>query len=218
MVYGKTVHSMSDDIYKNFSTLLVKGECKILANIIYKFYQERFSGIVNLMDLVRNVGWLSAAMKKPVFYSIPIFTTVQDYMKSKAVNIWLYDRINKKRRQVTLRIPTLDRDRKKTTAATFANFIHQKDAYIAMFMILEMLLLGAPIYTVHENFITTAPYAMNISDTYIKTFTNGLEPLYYINFYILRNLLDGNVPLRPINEPLPFDELQKYLEECIPNN
>lgn len=138
MIYGKTVISMSNDIHNHFSTLLGKRECMELASHIKKFFQERFPGIVNLMDLVSNIGWLSAALDKPVFYSLPIFTTVQDYMKSKAVNLWIYDRIHKKRRQVTLRIPTEDRDRRKTNAATFANFFHKKDAYIAMYMIFEM--------------------------------------------------------------------------------
>ena len=59
-------------------------------------------------------------------------------MKSEIVNCWVYDRIQKKGRQVTLRIPTTYRDRRKTNAATFANFIHQKDANLAVFMIIEI--------------------------------------------------------------------------------
>lgn len=79
----------------------------------------------------------------------------------------VYDRIHKKKRQVTLRIPTEDQDRRKTHTSTFANFIHQKDANIAMSIIFYICKLGAPVYTVYDNFITTAPYAMHISKCYL---------------------------------------------------
>lgn len=53
--------------------------------------------------------------------------------------------------------------------STFVNFIHQKDALIysiAIQVVEEVLLKGAPVYTVHEHFITTAPYARKIPDIY----------------------------------------------------
>jgi len=90
------------------------------------------------MNLIRDVSWLTSAMDKPDIYTTPLLTTVQDYMKSEVVNLWVYDRILKKRHQVTLRIPTTNRDRKKTYASSFANFIHQKDANIAVFMIIHI--------------------------------------------------------------------------------
>nr|YP_009380759.1 hypothetical protein AEK19_MT0366 [Utricularia reniformis]ART30638.1 hypothetical protein AEK19_MT0366 [Utricularia reniformis] len=37
------------------------------------------------MLLVRKIGWFSSALGRPVYYSIPLFTTVQDYMKRKPV-------------------------------------------------------------------------------------------------------------------------------------
>ncbi|KAK2995386.1 hypothetical protein RJ640_029018 [Escallonia rubra] len=73
-------------------------------------------------------AWFAVSMDLPVFYRIPMFTSVQDYMKTKPVNLWVYDRLRKKKRQVTLRVTTSKRDRRKTMAATFVNFIHQKDA------------------------------------------------------------------------------------------
>lgn len=56
------------------------------------------------------MGWFSSTLDRPVFYGIPDFPTVQDYMSTTGVNIWLYDRMRKKRR-VTLRVPTPKRDR-----------------------------------------------------------------------------------------------------------
>lgn len=221
IVYGKTVHSMIEDIYKNFSTLLRKGECKTLADIIYMFFKQKYPGIINLMDLVRNVGWIRSALNKPVFYSMSVCTTSQDYMKSKPVNIWIYDRTNRKRRQVTLRIPTQERDRKKTIAATFANFIHQKDAFIAFNMILRTAVeTGGRIhmYTVHDNFITTADYALTISNCYIDIFYSLVSPLYFVNFYIYRNMMGDHLSQPPLNEPFSFDKLNEYINICKPKN
>jgi DNA-directed RNA polymerase len=225
LIYGKTVSAMSDDIFNHFSTivetefsqLLGRGESTIVAFHMNKFFQDRFPGIVNLMELIRNVGWLSSALSKPVFYSIPLYTTVQDYMKTKAAKILLYDRIHKKRRQVSLRIPTEDRDQRKTRSATFANFIHQKDAQIAMLMIFNMITIGAPVYTVHDNFITTAPYAMRIPNLYIYNIKEN-DPLLIINNYLIRNLLDGRASLHSLDKPLPLDFLKSILEDKIPKN
>lgn len=207
MIYGKTIISMSNDIHNHFSKLLGKKECTSLAIRINKF----FEGIINLMNLIRNVGWFSAALKKPVFYSIPLLTSVQDYMKTKPINIWIYDRIHKKRRKVTLRIATEDRDRRKTLMATFANFIHQKDAYIAMYMIIEMISRGIPVYTVHDNLITTAPYAMKASNFYISTISGGRDSLLFINFFITRNLLEGRTSTYSLDRPIPLDYLERIL-------
>ena len=67
-------------------------------------------------------------------YRVPLFTTVQDYMKMETANIWLYDRLHKKRRRVTLRVSSSKKDLRKTEISTFVfvNFIHQRDAHIAM--------------------------------------------------------------------------------------
>lgn len=43
-------------------------------------------------------------------------------------SLWVYDKINKKRRKLTLRVSSEERDRKKTEVSTFVHFIHQKDA------------------------------------------------------------------------------------------
>lgn len=134
-------------------------------------------------------------------------------MKSKAVNIWVYDRFNKKRRQVTLRIPTHERDRKKTTAAIFANSIHQKDANIAFYMINNAINEGIPIYTVHDDFITTAHFAMEVAGYCIDLFAR----MEYINSFLLRNLLGCQHRICDINKADDrFAEYFKY--EPIPDS
>ncbi|KAG5576442.1 hypothetical protein H5410_056576 [Solanum commersonii] len=126
----------------------------------------------------------------PVYYSTPMFTTAQDYMKSEAVNIWLYDRQSKKICQVTLRVPTPERDRRKTTSTIFANFIHQKDAIIAFNMIKNVKKRGIPIYIVHDNFITTMDFAHDMGESYIEILLNSPHPMEYINSFLAINLFD----------------------------
>ena len=59
-------------------------------------------------------------------------------------SLWVYDKINKKGRKLTLRVSSEERDRKKTEVSTFVHFIHQKDAYIAMRVVEKMIQTKAP--------------------------------------------------------------------------
>lgn len=54
----------------------------------------------------------------------------------------------------------------------------------------EVLIKGAPVYTVHDNFITTAPYARKIPDIYISVFKNLCAPLEIIKKFIYLNLIE----------------------------
>lgn len=140
---------------------------------------------------------------------------------SEQVNLYVYDRLLRKRHQVTLRVPTRKRDRRKTNTSTFANFIHQKDANIAVFMILEINKSpNIPIYTVHDNFITNALYTKKVSDTYIKIFTDGPDPLKYINNYINLNLkIEHDMDSKTfLSNPIPINYIRETLQKCIPSN
>jgi hypothetical protein len=83
------------------------------------------------MTLIKSTGWLASSMDCPVMYDVTYFKTKQEYFKSEPVSIWVFDNEKGKRRMVTLRIPSDKSDPRKTETATVANFIHQKDAYIA---------------------------------------------------------------------------------------
>ncbi|KAI3668697.1 hypothetical protein L1987_88291 [Smallanthus sonchifolius] len=76
--------------------------------------------------------WIVSSRGSHVVYKNTVFTTVQKYMKLDPVNVWIYDRKNKKRRQVTLRVSTEKNDKRKSEISTFVNFIHQLDAYFAI--------------------------------------------------------------------------------------
>ena len=58
-----------------------------------------------------------------------------------------------------------------------------------MNVILEMLNQGSPIYTVHDNFITTADHSKKLPDTYVNIFCK-MDPLSIINEYIYHNVID----------------------------
>lgn len=107
----------------------------------------------------------------------------------EAINIWVYDRHQKKRRRVTLRLSSSKRDRRKTETSTFVNFIHQRDANIAMSVVEYMLQISEPIYTVHDNFITTAQYTDIIPKIYSGLIRDMGPPLSIINEFIYMNVI-----------------------------
>lgn len=96
MIYGKTVISTARDIHDDFSSFLTHKECYQVAYL--------FSALSVLLEpdrtwqtwsswSIRLIDGFSSALDRPVFYGIPYFTTVQDYMSTMGVNIWLYDRM-----------------------------------------------------------------------------------------------------------------------------
>ena len=72
-------------------------------------------------------------------------------------------------------------------------------------------------YPVHDNLITTAPYAKYISDTYIMIFAEGREPLYYNNDFLQLNLGNGQSSYS-IDKPLPLDYLSNIWKNRVPLN
>ncbi|KAK3027203.1 hypothetical protein RJ639_040374 [Escallonia herrerae] len=107
-----------------------------------------------------ELAWFAATMDYHVFYRIPMFTSAQDYMKTKSVNLWVYDRLRKKKRQVTLRVTTSKRDRRKTMAATFVNFIHQKDAGLALCCDCELILYSVMRLLIKYAYTSQSDYGM----------------------------------------------------------
>jgi hypothetical protein len=88
----------------------------------------------------------------------------------------------------------------------------------------SLLSQRAPIYTVHDNFITTPPYIRIIPDIYIKVFINMGHPLKIINEFIKNNIInpyyriDNTSPLyyHMDKEPIPSDYLIDFLNSLLP--
>lgn len=149
-------------------------------------------------------------------------------MLHESSNINVYNRSLKRRHRVTLRVATPKRDSRKTQTATCANFIHQKDAIIAMNVVQRLKfsqnnnINDTPVYTVHDNFITTAQYANKIPKIYTDVIMNLGPPLRVINFFIYINLIQDLSPDYTrisdsfphwLYEPIPIEDLKTLLAE-----
>jgi len=197
IIYGKTLMSTAISIHDSLYKFLSYKESFEVAKVCFQFWKKKYRGLESLIQLIRGIGWIAAARDRPVYYRVKYFTTLQDYMVMEPIKIMVYDRIHKTKRQVSMRVSTSKRDRRKTEISTFVNFIHQKDAYIAMSVVEEMLSMGAPIYTVHDNFISTAPYHQYIAKVYTGVFCNMGPPLSIINEFIYQNLI-APLPICPV--------------------
>lgn len=142
LLYGKTLITMIKDVREVFIPILDVKDCTRLAEASIQFFTESYPHIINYMKLINNIGWLCAMLKKEVKYDIPFFTTVQDYRKSIQTEVNVYApirdkknediKIKRRKHRITLRSSTDVKDRRKTHISTCVNYIHQKDAYIAM--------------------------------------------------------------------------------------
>ncbi|KAL2930262.1 putative DNA-directed RNA polymerase [Bienertia sinuspersici] len=124
---------------------------------------------MDMENLIRLIGWFASVLETPVLYVTPFFSTSQIFKVMEAHSIWVYDKLKKRKRKVTLRVPSkVKRDRTKTKISTFVNFIHQKDAYITMCVVKKIMDRRAPIYTVHDNFITNSHNCKEIPIQYLE--------------------------------------------------
>jgi len=75
----------------------------------------------------------------------------------------------------------------KTSRACFANFIHQKDASIAHFIIGMYNKMN--LYTVHDNFIVNPTQANHVTHCYTSAFRSLGDPLSHVNLFLINNIL-----------------------------
>ena len=223
LIYGKTVISMASDIRDCFGSLLRAKYHYQIAKLCHDFWVNKYPDIANLMRMINLIGWFCSVLDQPVLYSIPYFTTVQDYMRRDTTYIWLYDRVTKKKHKLNFQVPTLDRDKRKTKVATCVNFIHQKDAFIAMEVVDKLRTMKAPVYTVHDNFITTSVYAAFVPQIYTKVFMEMGSPLRIINEFIQINLIrptKGELLNEPYwgSDPISGEFIRTILISLEPNS
>lgn len=58
----------------------------------------------------------------------------------------------------------------------------------------KALSLGAPIYSVHDSFFTTAEFADKIPTLYCKSISEMVHPLQLVNQFLLENLGSEKFP------------------------
>lgn len=223
-IYGKTLMSTAQDLRSCLSQYITAKESFDVAKACFKFWNDKFPDMECLIRLIRNISWIASAGDRPVFYQVPYLTTVQDYMIQVTEAIRIYDKHTQKRRQVSLKVPSSKRDRRKTVTSTFANFIHQKDANIAMMVVEALQKENAPIYTVHDNFITTPAYSHMVPHYYSEAFVQMGPPLAIINKFIYMNVIEplvgwkGSTPDRMYELVYRSQDLYQLLSKHIPKD
>ena len=114
-------------------------------------------------------------------------------------------------------MPTLDRDQCKTQVYTYINCIHQKDFFIAIKVVEQLTLkMKSPVYTVHDNFITTSVFATGVSKIYTKVFMYMGHPLQIINEFIQNNMNPWYYD--KVNDPIPSESLRTRLKSQEPKD
>lgn len=238
MIYGKTVMSTAADIYTQLTRYITYKESFEIAKLCFSFWREKYSHMENLITLIRLISWVVATANQPVWLSTKYLYTIQDYICLKSNDIWVHYfdkmKMKKSRKKVTMKVFTNKRDRRKTVISTFVNFIHQRDASIAMDMVQSSCKRDSkpiPLYTVHDNFITTAKHCEYLPSMYSQIFIDMGAPIIHINKFIYDNIiLPVNKVLEPekkidfyklyFNEtgyPLAYSEdtLERYLTEYM---
>lgn len=206
MVYGKSKYAIYNDIQALLGRETTRANLKKIRDLCFEYWGYDFVGLNKLMNLVQSICWVASAIQNPVILSNKYWLTHQDYfVKDKVVVTLRYKpntpKAKTKRSVVTLRIETRIRNPRKTANSTFANFIHQKDALTVINFIQMMMHLKdnpglnnidfnqAPIYTVHDNFVTTSFYANYLPYIYRRAVSHMGHPLTIINKLIYDNLI-----------------------------
>lgn len=212
MIYGKTIGSTINDLKISLSNYIVPKESFILASHIFKFWREKYHSHQVLMKLIPLLGRFVSTVDRPVLYGCKYFSTLQDYRVMSKNSVYVYDKNTRKRRSVTLTISSEKRDKRKTETSTFVNFIHQKDATIAMEMVERMRYLKIPIYTVHDNFISNTANCEELPSMYLHIFKSMGPPLLSINKFIDLNIIrpHGTIHLN-LERVIPLPKLRDYL-------
>ena len=193
IIYGKTVNSTSKDLIALLSRNLLPKECVQIATLCFKFWKDHFHKMEYFIELISLAGRICSSYDRAVLYSTPYYYTSQDYKKMESHSIRVYDTREKKRRSVTLSFPSDVRDKKKSRGSTFVNFIHQKDAHIAMYVAACAAKDRIPLYTVHDNFISNTLFCPFLTQFYLNAFKDMGPPLILINQFLYRNLIEPEI-------------------------
>lgn len=170
---------LASDRNKSLENVITYRESYTIATAFYEYWNTRFPPtIFNFMKLVNEVGWFASYLNKPVQYRNSFCITRQDYMVKESISVLVFDRKRKKRKKITLAVPSTNRVRAKSMRATFANFRHQTDASIACHVVMSLISTYTPIYTVHDNFLTNAMFARKLPTYYTRAFIDLLNPLF----------------------------------------
>ena len=215
IIYGKTANSTTKDLIVSLCQDLLPKECTILSVLCFKFWQEKYSFMYSFIQLISLVGRVCSYLDRPVLYSTEYFSTSQDYKKMEKHSVRVFNSYLKKAHNVTLSFPSKERDKRKSGVSTFVNFIHQKDAQIAMSIAFYANSYNIPLYTVHDNFITNIHYCKYISKIYLHVIKEMGPPLKIINRFIYKNIMEPAIAKGLYNNVKGYN-LKSFDERIIP--
>lgn len=218
MIYGKTANSTTKDLIECLSQDVLPKECSKLAALCFKFWKNKYSYMDAFIELISLVGRVCSSLERPVLYSADYFSTSQDYKKMEKHSVRVFDSYSKKAHNVTLSFPSDVRDKRKSRVSTFVNFIHQKDAQIAMSIAFKASSLGIPLYTVHDNFITNTYNSIVIPYMYLKVIQEMGPPLKIINRFIYINLIEPAIANGHYNNEEKGYNLKYFDDKIIPDH
>lgn len=212
IIYGKTANSTTKDLIECLSQDVLPKECSKLASLCFIFWKKKYNYMDAFIELISLVGRVCSSLERPVLYSAEYFSTSQDYKKMEKHSVRVYDSYSKKVHNVTLSFPSNVRDKRKSRVSTFVNFIHQKDAQIAMSIAFYASRNNIPLYTVHDNFITNTYNCKHIAKIYLDVIKEMGPPLKIINHFIYINLIEPAIANGYYNEEVKGFNL-KYFDK-----
>ena len=236
IVYGKTQFSAAKELREQIGRYTSNTDISDITKVCFQYWETEFVGMKNLMRLVASISWVAAANQQSVILSNKYWETRQDYFVNQPVRVTLrykpnIPRAKSKRAAVTLRVPTGKRNTRKSASATFANFIHQKDGLIALNFIHLMMNIKknpglqnldfskAPIYTVHDNFVTTPLYAKFLPYFYRRAVRLLGHPITIINKLIYDNIIAASpTEGAPTEISVELEALRKNYSRCDPTD
>lgn len=216
IIYGKTANSTTKDLIECLSQDVLPKECSKLAALCFQFLKNKYSYMDAFIQLICLVGRVCSSLERPVLYCAEYFSTSQDYKKMEKHSVRVFDSISKKAHNVTLSFPSNVRDKRKSRTSTFVNFIHQKDAQIAMSMAYYASELDLPLYTVHDNFITNTYNCEYMATLYLGVIKNMGPPLKMINRFLYINLIEPAIENAPHKNVRGFN-LEYFDDKLIPD-
>lgn len=202
IIYGKTQNSTLRELSAKMSH---KWDAELISNIVkvcFTFWDVKYKSVNNLMKLIQKISWITTKLGFNVIYGNNFYKTIQNYCKSVDETLTVYyDKSRKKKSTVIVKELTSTKDPAKTLTSTFANFIHQRDGLMIHY-VLAMLRqkeqidgIHIPIYTIHDNFLTTVKHAAILPHYYRRALFGFGHPLIIINKFLYDNLFARAITL-----------------------
>lgn len=172
--------------------------CEVV-EVCFAYWKDEFGDVCEVMELVKAVCMVAVKLNNKVVYGNEFFRSIQNYCDYTEVPLTVYyDRLKRKKSTVTLKERTDTKDLRKSLTSIFANFIHQKDAFIALNVVLRVLSeeqctgqlgYGVPIYTIHDNFLTTIDHVDLMPKFYRDSVIMLRHPSLLMKQFLIDNLI-----------------------------